>query len=144
MPFDATPRELKYQPTSRGLSRAYGLLLRIEATLDGGKRWLQAAQRDGDRHCLLTAFETVCRGDASAEVTAAYLGHAARARFGKVLVSTAYVSMSNIAVANDSCADFEELRELLADTRELVMADLWTSSKIAAAAVMLKHFRFKV
>jgi len=52
--------------------------------------------------------------------------------------------MSNIAVASDSCADFEELRELLADTRGLVMADLRKASLLMAGAAMLRQFRFKM
>jgi hypothetical protein len=117
MPFDGTTRP---QPSTDEMSRAYENLVRLEEFFDGGRKWHRGGLRDGHgSFCLIGAIDRLRCDDLALR----YLIRVARARhercpFGQPV----------IAVLNDHCGDFEELRGCLGEARALATADLLQST----------------
>jgi hypothetical protein len=117
MPFDGTP---KPRPSTEEISRACENLVRLEEFFDDGRNWHRGELRDGrGSFCLIGAIDRLRCDD----LTLRYLARVARTRhercpFGQPV----------IAVLNDHCSDFEELRGCLDEARALATTDLWQST----------------
>ena len=116
MPFDGTPRP----GTAQECRLAYEMLVRLEEFFDGGRKWLKGELRNGHgKYCLLGAMNQLPRHD----LMLTYLVRVARGRHAHCPFGTTVV-----ALMNDSCRDFEELRSCLIEARALAAADLRKSS----------------
>ena len=87
---------------------------------DGGRKWLKGELRNGRRkYCLLGAMDQLPRHD----LMLTYLLPVARTRHAHCPFGTPIM-----ALMNDSCRDFKDLRGCLIEARALAAADLWTLS----------------
>jgi hypothetical protein len=123
MPFDGTPRP---RPSTEEISRAYESLVCLEEFFDGGRKWHRGELRDGHGSvCLIGAIDRLRCDD----LTLRYLVRVARSRhercpFGQPV----------IAVMNDHCGNFEEVRDCLGEARALAAADLVQSTRSPGCA----------
>jgi hypothetical protein len=127
MPFDGTTRN----GSADEIRCAYDMLVRLERFFEGGSKWQQGQLRDGcGKYCLLGAIQPILRErdgyyQRGHDLVLGYLLRTARARVGQCPIA-----IPVLAAMNDSCRDFEELRDCLREAAALAAANLWRSTNL--------------